>query len=74
MTDGAIKIEYAAVLNAREGYGWIPLLWVNGHQRGATYRNNGGDQDWAHDEAERLAHDEAGRYCGDWDITLSPRL
>ena len=66
-------LEYAAVLNAREGCGWIPALWVDGRRVGSTYYTHGVDQDQALDYARRGAQAEADRYRGDWDITIRER-
>ena len=66
-------LEYAAVLNAREGYGWIPALWVDGRRLGSTYYTHGVDQDQALEYALRDAQAEADCYVGDWDIEIKER-
>ncbi len=68
-----ILIEYDAVRNAREGCGWIPMLWINGKRTGSTYYEQGVDRETAVDVAEVKAHEESTRYVGDWELTIRQR-
>lgn len=72
MTDsGRIEILYRAAPNAREGYGWVPLLRVNGRSAGSEWSSSGYDKDVALTMARQMADEEAARYVGDWDITIA---
>ncbi len=54
--------------NTRAG-GFLPVYSVDGKQRGDTY-GRGYDKATAERMAEEMAHAEAARYIGDWDVTV----
>lgn len=70
---GEILIEWAAIPNSRPNSGYLPVLWVNGKQRGSTWAPHGLDKDEVPKHAEAMAREEADRYCGDWTITIRAR-
>jgi hypothetical protein len=51
--------------------GWLPVIVVNGNQKGNTYQERVYSKDEAIALAYRAADDEAARYGGDWDITIT---
>lgn len=64
--DGRIEIEFGAVPNVNEHVGgFLPIIWVNGHEHGSTYATKAFDEDVAIAGAEELAKEEAARYGGD---------
>lgn len=73
MSDSIVRIEYGAVPNARASGGWLPVLWVNGKQRGDTYAARG----YAKSEARLRAHSDAmehaRKYVGDWAVSVGER-
>ena len=73
MADGQITIEFGPLKNEREGYGFVPMLWVNGRRQGSTWAAAFMGEDEATVAAEALARDEAARFVGDWEITVKPR-
>lgn len=66
-----IDITWGAARNAREGYGWVPAVTVDGHTITSTWSSSGWDRDVAHAMAHEMAQDEANRYVGDWDIRVT---
>lgn len=70
--DDKIVIRYYAAPNenvARGGF--MPLIEVNGRQRGDTY-GRGYDREEAMVLAEARALQEAQHYTGDWRISVRP--
>jgi hypothetical protein len=68
--DDKIVIRYYVAPNenvARGGF--MPLIEVNGRQRGDTF-GTGYDRDEAMVRAEARALEKASRYTGDWQITV----
>jgi hypothetical protein len=65
-----VAITWYAIPNenkARGGY--MPVYEHAGKVRGDTY-GRGYDKDEAEQRAEAMAHEEAARYVGDWDVTV----
>ena len=73
MADDTIIIEYGAIKNERANSGWLPVIWVNGRQRGNTYWPTGYSQADAISLAKRDAEEEGARYVGDWHVTVTER-
>jgi hypothetical protein len=69
VADGTIAIEWLAAPNARGG-GFVPLIRINGRTCGHRYLLHGLDLEAAELAAQELAADEAGRYIGDWTVTV----
>lgn len=68
-----VKIEFGPFTNAREGCGFVPMLWVNGQRQGSTYAAVFMTEDEATEAAHELARDEAARFVGDWEVTVTAR-
>lgn len=73
MDDGRIKIEFGTRKNEREGYGFVPMIWVNDRREGGTWAEEFMSEDDATTAAHAYAKDEASRFVGDWDVTVTPR-
>jgi hypothetical protein len=65
-TDGVITIRYGT---RRHGAGWLPAVVVNGRERIDWGR--GHDKATALSLAHAQAREEAARYVGDWDISVT---
>lgn len=69
-----ILIEYGVTENTNEiKGGYVPIIWVNGEPKGSNWHATGYDLDDAWYVAEREAEDEAGRWIGDWELTVKKR-
>ena len=68
--DTHILIEWRAVENKREGYGWLPIIAINGSDRGNTWAANGYDKQIALALAKREAQAEAERFLGDYNVQV----
>lgn len=66
--DGRIEIVYGAVENKRGG--WRPVATVNGKNLVDEYWPHGLSQHDAEEWAKYCAEEEAGRFTGDWDISI----
>jgi hypothetical protein len=71
--DGTIIIEFGPLKNERDGFGFVPMLWVNGRQQWSTWAARFMGEDEATVAAHELAREEAARFVGDWDITVKAR-
>ncbi len=64
------KIEFGPFKNTHDGYGFVPMLWVNGRRQGSTYAAVFMSEREAATAAHGLARDEAARFIGDWEVTV----
>lgn len=73
MEEGRIKIEHGAIENKNEiSGGFLPLIWVNGRPAGDTFAR-GFARGLVLEVAEELAREEATRYTGDWNVTITKK-
>jgi len=70
LDDGAILISYDAHRNDFDNGGFLPVIYINGNMVGSTYAEKFMTRETAYRAAQRIAHAEADRYVGDWDVTI----
>lgn len=69
-----VRIEYGTVRNKNEARGdWLPMVWVDGQERGDTYASRGYDEDEALARAKQEAEETASKYIGDWQVSVTER-